>query len=254
MKDDLSAARGIIHGLLVSVLLWALIFVAWSSINVAFAGGKMLNPDKVIYQNNTVTNNRNQDQAQDQAQEQAQSQSAEAIGIGGDAAAAAEAINEGNSLAVNQNYESGPADAVLVPNNNTENCLRVIGLMFGNKDGSGMLGLPFRSKKCDFEQAADDAFAGGERELGWFWKCHNPNLYRQFRDPREKRPKMIDDCVKRMVGPITIQRRLEAANDQLKFIENERKIERQNYIDTREQLKQDCAEALDRQHQTCMEK
>lgn len=78
--------------------------------------------------------------------------------------------------------ENNSSNVVLVPNNNTESCLRVIGIAWGENGKSGALGWPYRSKKCDFEQAADDAFAAGERKLGWYWKCQNKNLYGRWYD------------------------------------------------------------------------
>jgi hypothetical protein len=153
-----------------------------------------------------------------------------------------------------QNYESGPADLVLVPNNNTENCLRVFGFSAGNRDGSAMFGIPFRSKRCDYEQAADDAFAAGEREIGWFWKCHNSSLYKPFRDRGESREQAIEDCVARMVGPITLRREYNAVREQLDFIENERKIERENHIIERNRIQADCAESNERVLEACVGK
>lgn len=86
----------------------------------------------------------------------------------------------GNSLSVESNYEGSQADLVLVPNNNTESCLRVFGLAFGNKNGSGMIGVPWRSYACDLEAAADDAFAQGNLVLGWTWKCKMRASVRAF--------------------------------------------------------------------------
>jgi len=82
-------------------------------------------------------------------------------------------------------FEASAPDIVLVPNNNTESCLRVFGIMFSNQQGGGGLGIPWRSKKCDYEQAADDAFAQGEQKLGWYWKCQNPNLYKRHGSPEK---------------------------------------------------------------------
>ena len=69
---------------------------------------------------------------------------------------------------------------VLVPNNNTAGCQRVYGISFGNGDGAGALGLPYRDKACDLEQAADDAAATGNHKIAWWWRCHKPNLYKTF--------------------------------------------------------------------------
>ncbi len=94
---------------------------------------------------------------------------------GGDASA-------DNAVTVGGDHnESSNTNVVLVPNNNTEHCLRVWGISFGNGNGGGGIGVPYRSKKCDYEQAADDAFAAGERSLGWWWKCQNPSLHKRWR-------------------------------------------------------------------------
>lgn len=58
--------------------------------------------------------------------------------------------------------------------------MRVYGLSFGNGDGAGALGLPFRDKACDYEQAADDAAATGQHKIAWWWRCHKPHLYKTF--------------------------------------------------------------------------
>ena len=142
--------------------------------------------------------------------------------------AAASATNEGNALSVNSSYESGPADLVLVPNNNTENCLRVFGFSFGNREGSGMLGVPFRSKSCDYEQAADDAFAAGERELGWFWKCQNKSLYKTFQLDGMSKDEAKDLCHRKAVGAIANVQTIEALKNDLAFLQREREIEREN--------------------------
>ena len=142
-----------------------------------------------------------QNQGQDQTQLQTQSASA-AAGATSDASATntnAQNVDVGVSTSfdggdVNNNttYEASAPNIVMVPNNNTESCLRVFGIMFSNQQGGGGLGIPWRSKKCDFEQAADDAFAQGEQKLGWYWKCQNPNLY--------KRHGSSESCLKTMMS------------------------------------------------------
>jgi hypothetical protein len=108
-------------------------------------------------------------------------------GAGGSATAAggsATASNEGVSVQggdTNFNSESNNTNVVLVPNNNTANCMRVFGLSFGNDSGAGGLGYPHRDKACDFEQAADDAAAIGNHKIAWWWRCHKKNLYTTFK-------------------------------------------------------------------------
>jgi hypothetical protein len=172
----------------------------------------------------------------------------------GDTAAAASSSNEGNELSVSQNYESGPADIVMVPNNNTEGCLRVFGFSFGNRDGGGGLGIPYRSARCDLEQAADDAFAAGERELGWFWKCHNKSLYKLFKGAGKRKKQRIDACHKKAVGEINNIRTIEQLQASLDFINNERRIERETYKESIERVNQSCEESKDKMMQACVNK
>ena len=170
----------------------------------------------------------NQGQAQQQSQEQAtQVDVANDIATASTSiseAAGGSAVNEGNSLSVESNYESGPADLVLVPNNNTESCLRVFGFAFGNKDASGMFGIPWRSAKCDYEQAADDAFAAGERDLGWFWKCQNKNLYKRFQSKGEEAKSAIDDCHVRMLATTSKDEVVRKLEERLEAAENRKEV------------------------------
>lgn len=76
--------------------------------------------------------------------------------------------------------ESQAPDVVIVPNNNTEGCLRVFGLFVSTQDGAGGIGYPWRSKECDLEAAADDAFAQGNAVLGWTFKCKQKSLKKAF--------------------------------------------------------------------------
>jgi hypothetical protein len=85
----------------------------------------------------------------------------------------------------NFNSESSNTNVVLVPNNNTAGCMRVYGFSFGNGDGAGGLGVPFRDKACDYELAADDAAAAGEHDIAWFWRCHKKHLWQAYRDRGE---------------------------------------------------------------------
>lgn len=153
----------------------------------------------------------------------------------GSAAAGAEANNTGNNLSVTA--ESGPANLVLVPNNNTESCLRVFGFSGGNRQGSAMFGIPFRSSACDYDKAADAAAATGDHETAWFWRCHKKALYKPYRDGRgkEAREAAIAACHAAMVGPINAQRTIDALRERLAFIENERQVDRDK-----------CEEAKDR--------
>jgi hypothetical protein len=81
----------------------------------------------------------------------------------------------------NFNSESNNTNVVVVPNNNTANCMRVFGISFGSGDGAAGIGYPHRDKSCDFEQAADDAAATGNHKIAWWWRCHKKALYQTFR-------------------------------------------------------------------------
>lgn len=149
----------------------------------------------------------NQAQGQDQGQEQYQGQEQmqnQSLNVES-AAAGGSAVNEGNEQNVNFNSvaEARAPDIVMVPNNNTEKCLRIFGLSISTQDGAAGIGFPWRSAPCDFEQAADDAFAGGERDLGWFWKCQNKNLFKRFRSKGESDESAITDCQDRMMKGVS---------------------------------------------------
>lgn len=105
-----------------------------------------------------------------------------------------------SSVDTSINTRTSNVNAVLVPNNNTAGCLRVYGLSFGNGEGAGAFGVPFRDKACDFEQAADDAAATGAHEIAWYWRCHKPNLYKQFKERGNSREEAISSCHQKMVG------------------------------------------------------
>lgn len=216
-------------------------------------------------------------QGQHQGQQQGQEQTAYG-GSGGDggsvgdvvsdsvSGAEAQAINEGNNLNAgqetnldldasdNSSTENNSTNVVLVPNNNTESCLRVWGIAFGNEGASGGIGIPWRSKKCDYEQAADDAFAAGERETGWFWKCENPNLYRSFRDKGESNESAKADCLNRMVGNMTAMTTISTLKEQLTTMSELREIDRNSYKESLQRERELCEEANNRVHEHCQAK
>lgn len=164
----------------------ALTIAAIACFQDAQAGGTT--HDKAV-----TTSQQDQGRLQAQGQLQGQQQSAAAESASSSAASAAStatstasaavetsASNEGNSLSVNEKHERSAPPTVLVPNNNTARCIKVYGFSGSNVSGSAMFGWPVRDKDCDFEAAADDAFAAGERSLGWFWKCHEKSLYKPY--------------------------------------------------------------------------
>ena len=138
-------------------------------------------------------------------QEQYQKATSESIAkAGATSASAAEASNEGNNLTVSTSVEAPAPDIVLVPNNNTANCMKVYGLSFSNTSGGGGIGWPYRDKSCDFEQAADDASAHGQHIIAWYWRCHKKNLYKQFNGRAKHKEQQIQACHQRMTQMFVI--------------------------------------------------
>ncbi len=98
----------------------------------------------------------------------------------------------------NSTFEAGAPDVILIPNNNTESCLRVFGLAFSNQQGGGGIGFPWRSKACDFEQAASAADAGGNHRMAWYWRCHKKNIYKTFKKNGASKGQAIQGCATKM--------------------------------------------------------
>jgi hypothetical protein len=214
----------------------ALLFVlVWISIP-AFAGSKYNRDGTRV----------DVDVDQKQIQKQQQMQTAEC------GSAEASASNDGNTLNVGgDSVQNNSSNVVLVPNNNTESCLRVFGIAWGKNGESGALGVPWRSKKCDYEQAADDAFAAGEREIGWFWKCENPNLYKTFKSKGESNESAKTDCLTKMVGSVTQLTTINTLRDQLTASERERNNDRTLARESNERITQACNESKNRLLESC---
>lgn len=185
--------------------------------------------------NATKTHDQHQDQTQDTHvnTEQAQDTVVD-VDVGSTVSGA---NNEGNSLSLESTYESGPADLVLVPNNNTESCLRVFGFSGGNREGSAMFGVPFRSHACDFDKAADAAAAVGDHETAWFWRCHKKALWKTYAigERKGRKQRAVAACTADMAG--------EAAKN-ARLLEQDRRIQR--LIDEREHDRRECAESKQR--------
>ena len=162
-----------------------------------------------------------------------QSQTAE----GGSATASNDGVQVGGD-----SVENNSSTVVLVPNNNTESCVRVFGLAFGRDGSSGAIGFPWRSAKCDYGKAASEAFAGGERDLGWFWQCQNKNLYKRFQSKGESEASAIDDCHTRMLSTTSTSDVVRKLEERLQATENRLMLEQAH--------KEVCDESLDR----CQEK
>ena len=139
--------------------------------------------------------------------------------------------------------ENNSSNVVLVPSNNTESCVRVWGIAFGKDGTSGALGIPWRSKRCDLEQAADDAFAGGERDLGWFWKCHNKSLYKAFQSKGESAESAIDDCHTRMLATTSTSDVVRKLEERLQATENMLELQKSHQAVCDESLER-CADKV----------
>lgn len=170
---------------------------------LALAGGG--DGDVVVKKFNNPTWDNSVDQAQDQSQNQAQDV---AVNVAGDAG---DTTNVENTTAFNS--ENNSSNVVLVPNNNTESCMRVYGLAFGNKDGSGGIGWPYRSRECDLEAAADDAFAQGNLELGWMMKCKQKSMKKAF-GGRDWKATGEQACLESALGKVRMAERIEQLEHQ----------------------------------------
>lgn len=129
-------------------------------------------------------------------------------GVGSLVSDTSSTVLEGGDTTINQgdtnfNSESNNINTVLVPNNNTSGCMRVYGFSFGNGEGAGALGVPFRDKACDYELAADDAAASGQHDIAWFWRCHKKHLYQPYRQRGESEEDAIAQCFDAMLQMLT---------------------------------------------------
>lgn len=243
------------HKKIVSNVRWFLIGViaigAIAAItNYAYAGGSK------------PVNQQHQGQVQGQAQAQiaegGHGGSSKAVGVGGGGGqgghggSGGTATNEGidNTTSISSNTENNSSNVVLVPNNNTESCIRVWGLAFGKNGESGALGVPWRSARCDYEQAADDAFAAGERELGWFWKCRNKSLYRVFRKTGMTKDQAMNACHRNAVGHVTSASTIQGLTAKVERLENQVA----SHNDSMNRVAEECRESADRAHHSCVNK
>ena len=132
---------------------------------------------------------------------------------------------EGGDTTFNSTNKS--SNVVLVPNNNTENCLRIWGISFGNSSASGGIGYPHRSAACDYEQAADDAAAVGDQNLAWYWRCHKRNIRKPFKGKGVSSAQATEACHAKMtqfmdVGTLAmrnseLERRVQILLDEREF-------------------------------------
>jgi hypothetical protein len=167
----------------------------------------------------TTTNNLSQSQAEATSQaasEASASATFEATAQGGDGGAGgaggaggegyggqASSSNEGVTVEGDR-IENSSTNVVLVPNNNTANCMRVFGLSFGTGDGAAALGYPHRDSACDFEQAADDAAATGNHKIAWWWRCHKKALYKTFKHGQVSNEQAQLSCWNSMLDMLSV--------------------------------------------------
>ena len=202
----------------------------WFFLGVAFAIWIASSPVWATERHGSVSQEQEQEMQQQQQMQQEQIATATAESA---------ANNEGNSLSVNSTYESGPANLVLVPNNNTERCLRVFGFAFGNQEGSAMLGLPFRSRACDLEAAADDAFSQGNTALGWTWKCKMKNIKKEF-GGKEWKQDGEELCLKMVSSIVDLQDRVNQLEEQKQTLWDERQFDRERCNNEKSQIIEGC--------------
>jgi hypothetical protein len=215
-------------------------------------------------------------QEQEQMQKQMQTATAEAEATGGNAtinigtngggvegqsssesqgALSSNASNDGVTVEGDtSNVQNNSSNIVLVPNNNTESCLRVWGISFGKDGTAGALGIPWRSGACDFEQAADDAFAAGERDLGWFWKCKSKNLYKQFKSKGDSEEQAESKCYDRMMAGVSQAGIIHTLEERLTEIMALRETERNQFNESKERLTQMCNDSKNKILDACMKK
>jgi hypothetical protein len=141
--------------------------------------------------------------------------------------------SDSSSLEFNTSNESN--NTVLIPNNNTEGCLRVFGLGFPTSEGSVVLGIPWRSGPCDLEASADDAFAQGNLALGWMFKCKMKALKKAFGTEA--------NCLSQTVEAVDMQAEIERLRGNIDTLLGERTIDRQK-----------CKESNARVFEACIQK
>lgn len=226
-----NAARGMVNGCLFGALLWAIIFSLFWAVTAEASPPHNRPPDNrppngtQASQTTTIETGAEASSRSNSSAESLSTSTSSATGgtahaeggqgghggqggTGGDAQSSATATNSGVNLSggdTSFHSESNNTNVVLVPNNNTENCLRVWGLSWGNSSGAGGIGVPQRSAACDYEQAADDAAALGNHKMAWYWRCHKKNIYKPFRKGNRTAPEAIRACFDEMSTLLDMQ-------------------------------------------------
>jgi len=157
-------------------------------------------------------------------QDQSQSQ------IQGQDQAASAYVTDSSSLSFST--ENTTTNTVLVPNNNTESCLRVFGLAFGNSDTSTVLGIPWRSGPCDLEASADDAFAQGNLVLGWMFKCKMKANKKAFGSEA--------DCIAQTTNVVDLLAEVDRLRSNIDTLLQERDIDRTECEESKDRILEGC--------------
>lgn len=182
------------------------------------------------------------------------SEGGSATAKGGSATASNEGVTlKGGDTSVSSetsfNSESNNTNVVLVPNNNTSNCMRVYGISFGNSDGAAGLGIPTRDKACDYEQAADDAAATGQHSIAWYWRCKKKHLYKAFDgETAEAKSLACFNAMRYMMAVPTGSTGYTAEDMLMAQVSKEEYEEQQMLVETRMEQQQNLIESLKADH------
>ena len=85
------------------------------------------------------------------------------------------------------------------------------------------------------------AFAQGNYDLSWFWRCQKKNSYKVFRSKGETVESAIEDCVARNSGPNFMSQLIEKQKAEITQLEKEREAAL-IVIQERDRLKEEVAE------------
>lgn len=231
-------------GFIVAVITGIGLFVLISMLaNDAHAGKPPPKPEAIAKQ--AQGQYQGQGQAQKQSSYQGQALNNE-LAVSSEVAATGSAVNEGNEQNISVSHEARAPDVVMVTNNNTERCLRVWGLSFVNQNGGGGLGVPYRSKECDLEAAADDAAAHGLLELAWTFKCKQKSLQRAFggQDWRKTgEGKCLRAARESLREKLTVheqEQTIGVLRDRLAILQNERIVDREDCERSKDRIIEGC--------------
>lgn len=231
-------------GFIVAVITGIVLFVLISMLaNDAHAGKPPPKPEAIAKQ--AQGQYQGQGQAQKQSSYQGQALNNE-LAVSSEVAATGSAVNEGNEQNISVSHEARAPDVVMIPNNNTEQCLRIWGLSFVNQNGGGGLGIPTRSRECDLEAAADDAAAHGLLELAWTFKCKQKALKKAFGGPewRTRGEGRCLDVARESLQAKSLLREQEQTigvlRDRLAILQNQQAVDREDCERSKDRIIEGC--------------